>query len=89
MIEENSLMLQHNGRGSLSSTSLVNQYRVPISREREKNRILLYYPSTRLVIANLQSNSTLALIPLINFDNMHLENCCKSLLFYRLINSFQ
>jgi len=55
MIEGSSLMPQHNGRGSLSSTSLVNQYRVPISRETEE-RIefsYMYYSLTDLLIAVL------------------------------------
>ncbi|RLU23977.1 hypothetical protein DMN91_004185 [Ooceraea biroi] len=39
MIEEGSLMPRHNGGSSLSSTSPVNQHRVPISQRRRENAI--------------------------------------------------
>lgn len=79
MIEESSLMPQHNGRGSLSSTSLVNQYRVPISRKTEE-RIAFFYVCIiyQHVLTNCHSyqheiTNLLTLIPSINFTTQNSE----------------
>lgn len=75
---------------SLSSTSLVNQYRVPISWKTEE-RILSYVLSInafRLIAISYQYKITniLTLISLVNFTTQNSENCYQNLLFVKFLN---
>lgn len=89
MIEESSLMPQHNGRSSLSSTSLVNQYRVTISREIEE-RIAFFY--IYIYIKTLNYHEVIDILILIStqfFNNSTNSKTIAKFFFFTRIKIFK